>query len=1108
MMMARLLLLAGAAAGKELSFGRDGVELFRRVFDAADLARLRTAWDAVEANETIESEALEQGCVAAVARTQRDGARRTVVAARLDRSVQGDTRGPIRWDEPLVDGQRRPVEVVRTPLDDVTGRRAALQVWPGTFLERDRRALRISAANASWAVDPPDTDAERLDAALDHATATLAHKTVTQRAGDVLVLRPEVWRRRRAHRDPARTRTLVCVVVKEGAVDVCEAEPCGATPLGRLVGVLGAAAPPADDADGGALWTALRNGTRRAPDDARAAHMVAFVRRVRAIPEPAVLVEVAGPEAPRLSRALEHVIRHVVVAPPTAAALACAELSSDAVCVSSVDAAVAAVAGLAAPIVLAVHGDSTMADALLTALDAEQVWLFGDRVSDQLKRAAEARTCAHAPPRGAPLHHIRAAVACPSRRYGREELRWTEGRVAEDVFGAVGSLVAHDLTLTAPCTGQEVMEWPGWSETSALRRFTDAVGGSDVEAHQRRACRAWDALCSSPALDDHGGGVAFNACYGLRGGYGPPRAAACVVHAGNRTSLATCAGRHVAHVGENLSEEASPPPLLDTLCHVGFGVTPSVSAWLHANVARTVIALAAPSPGVAVDFGELGALTLLQRLHPRHVVRAYSLNAPEAVVAAARRVRCDAVYVDLSTRHDHSAMASRYFGKVVALLRSNASELWLPRLVEAAPGAAWKRLAPHPPKAAHCVNYAALEAGVVTRRVGNGPCASVPAPNWVGGGLDAYVYRGDPAGAAAAPPQRMPRPPSPRTAPARFVMVACDHAADPRRATEALVAMASAVASAKRGAALHFYVLCNGAAADELARRMPTLLALADEERITVRVTLGDIKWPAYLEEGAASHFKPCACVRLFLGELLPGDWNAGQVLYIDTDVLFVADPELIYADAVAALGSTAFVAAAAEHGDLISSSFDAYYNATDLPRAWADDGANTGVLALDLDRSAAANLSAWLVQTRATLDGLNRTADFGDQGWLNALLGAVRRHVPPAGRLPCALNFRTDFCHHDFLDAERCADTPQLLHAPRGALHLDSIYATPAFRLLFVFLRAVLHGRDRGAARFEALAAYGELLDGGAAAAAAPRCAGVAGVAAAAVRGWFPGGG
>ena len=69
-MMRLLLLLAAATRAKELSFGRDGVELFRRVFDEDALERLRRAWDAVEANETeVQSEVLEEGCVAAVART-------------------------------------------------------------------------------------------------------------------------------------------------------------------------------------------------------------------------------------------------------------------------------------------------------------------------------------------------------------------------------------------------------------------------------------------------------------------------------------------------------------------------------------------------------------------------------------------------------------------------------------------------------------------------------------------------------------------------------------------------------------------------------------------------------------------------------------------------------------------------------------------------------------------------------------------------------------------------------------------------------------------------------------------------------------------------------
>ena len=63
--MRLLLLLAAATRAKELSFGRDGVELFRRVFDEDALEKLRRAWDAVEANETVvQSDVLiGAGCV-------------------------------------------------------------------------------------------------------------------------------------------------------------------------------------------------------------------------------------------------------------------------------------------------------------------------------------------------------------------------------------------------------------------------------------------------------------------------------------------------------------------------------------------------------------------------------------------------------------------------------------------------------------------------------------------------------------------------------------------------------------------------------------------------------------------------------------------------------------------------------------------------------------------------------------------------------------------------------------------------------------------------------------------------------------------------------------
>lgn len=1103
-MMRLLLLLAAATRAKELSFGRDGVELFRRVFDEDALERLRRAWDAVEANETmVQSEVLEEGCVEAVARTTAasDPGHRVVIAARLDRSVAGDARGPVRWDEPLVDGQRRLVEVVRTPLDDITHERAALEVWPGTFLERDRRALRLSAVNASITEDDPvNIDDERLDASLEDHIKRLSGKTIPQRAGDVLVLRPEVWRRRRAHRDDSQqTRTLVCVVVREGDADGCAEEPCGATPLGRLLGLLEADEPPHED--DGDLWRALRNGTRRSVDDANATALVEFVRRVHAVPSSLVLVEAVGAHAPRLAVVLNDAVRRIVVARPTAAALACAELD-DAVCVSSVEEALAALADVSEPVLLAVHGDASLGEELLTEVNAEQVWLVGERgVPDQLKRAAEARTCAHPTPRGAPLSHIRASVECASGIYGQRELVWKEGRINEGLFGAVGYFVAHDVRLTAPCPHQEVMGWPGWSSERALERFTGSI--ADVQETHARACRAWDALCASPAL--YGSGVPFDACYGLRGGYGPARAVACVVHTTTRTSLTTCAGRHVAYVADEEDVQEDEEPEVGALCHVGFGVAPSVAAWLHHNIAQTVVALAAPAPGLCADFGELGELELLRRLHPHKSVRAYSLNAPEAVVSAASQVSCDVVYVDLSSEHDHtSSKTARYFAKAATLFRNNASQLWLPRRVAVRPGIHWAKLEPRGGRDARCVNYAELRKGVLYPNAGRaGACASVAAPSWLRGGLDAYVYTG--VAAVEPPPKQTSQPPaSPSVKTARFVMVACDAASDPRRATEALVAMASAVASASPEADLSFYVLANGGAADELTKRIPRILALADERRVILRVTVGEIAWPAWLAEEAASHFKPCACVRLFLSELLPSDWNAGKVLYVDTDVLFVADPLQIYADAVASLNG-GFVAAAAEHGDVVEPSADAYYNASGshLPRAWLDDGANTGILALDLDRARSTNLSAWLVDARKALDDSEIAVDFGDQGWLNALLGGAALYLPEAGRLPCALNFRTDFCHHDFLDAERCAAAPRLLHAPRGALHLDSIYATPAFRVLSEFVRGVVRGRDREAARADALAAYGALLSRRAA--SAPRCAEVAAVAADAARGWFP---
>ena len=157
-------------------------------------------------------------------------------------------------------------------------------------------------------------------------------------------------------------------------------------------------------------------------------------------------------------------------------------------------------------------------------------------------------------------------------------------------------------------------------------------------------------------------------------------------------------------------------------------------------------------------------------------------------------------------------------------------------------------------------------------------------------------------------------------------MVACDAASDLRRATEA--------SGHGRRAARHRSGPELLRAGERRRRRRIDKAhphSTADERRVIPRYG-GDCT-PAGSRR-RPPHFKPCACVRLFLSELLPSDWTLA-VLYVDTDALR-GGPFANHADAVASLNG-GFVAAAAEHGDVVEPSADAYYNASGfhLRRGW-----------------------------------------------------------------------------------------------------------------------------------------------------------------------------
>ncbi|KAH8097603.1 hypothetical protein JL720_498 [Aureococcus anophagefferens] len=170
-----------------------------------------------------------------------------------------------------------------------------------------------------------------------------------------------------------------------------------------------------------------------------------------------------------------------------------------------------------------------------------------------------------------------------------------------------------------------------------------------------------------------------------------------------------------------------------------------------------------------------------------------------------------------------------------------------------------------------------------------------------------------------------------------------------------------AAVDAGPAAPLRFTVFCNHVAAKVLRRSMQRLMDMAwgrfGGEDLVVYF---DATWPDRVPEAAKAHlmlFKPCATVKLFLPQIL--DPTIRWAVYLDTDVVFAADPAALW------LG-----AGSAEH----------YYNqsaaARALPRAFPDDGANTGVLALD---AAAARDAGWGPTLAAVMADLAATKANGE---------------------------------------------------------------------------------------------------------------------------------
>ncbi|KAH8065615.1 hypothetical protein JL721_8168 [Aureococcus anophagefferens] len=773
-------------------------------------------------------------------------------------------------------------------------------------------------------------------------------------------------------------------------------------------------------------------------------------------------------------------------------------------------------------------------------------WLLGDGFGDGFRAAAEARDCA-APPPAAPPAASRGVV-CPSGRYGSTAMAWQAGRVA-NAFGeryVVGERRPHRAVAAAlvPCLARggavEILAddplWRDFTAEAALQRFvasppfraaSSGETAATVAARHVAACQRWDALCVSQNVSTHA------PCRGVLSGLGAPGEVACVLHAVARgrsgafsrsTALASCAGDLLAAPKPHARPRPPQPNEalvkrlyeLDAvlgnprrLCHLGARVLSPASYWLAATRPHLEIVILAV-PGESSTREELLVLERLAHLLPHRFLKAVTLNAEAALAAPsldALRGTCDVFYADLwklrsLNETDYAAMAT-------FLRHRQRSRLVVPGVFDGpvpwphqSPGGRFylsdsRSKPPEQPTIRHfkCVDFAASDAAG-DPVMALGACERSVGPNWVGFGGFRRLDVPD----VAAPPRRDTRRniSTPPAADADAVFAAagndagyCDYAlvacaAPGRRA--ALAVIASAVLAAPPGppqiCKLRFHVLCNQAAAEHFAAGVPAVVTLDFYEWTR--------KFPA--PERFVAVFKPCAVVKLFLPSLLAKNDTAGlgAAVYVDTDVLFLDDPQRVWVDAVGALAASgAVAAAAAEHGDLEAgcSSTDHFYDheERETPRAFADDGANTGVVALNFTRARAVGYEARLVEALLDLDrsGGERALSLGDQSVFNVAAGNASLDV---ARLPCEFNYRTDHCAHDAFDCGRCGSAPRLLHAPRSAAHADSAHHVPAFGV-FYDLQDVLRG-DGAAHATAARGLRAVLADDGRVA----RCRGVAG--------------
>ncbi|EDV29488.1 uncharacterized protein TRIADDRAFT_18350, partial [Trichoplax adhaerens] len=237
---------------------------------------------------------------------------------------------------------------------------------------------------------------------------------------------------------------------------------------------------------------------------------------------------------------------------------------------------------------------------------------------------------------------------------------------------------------------------------------------------------------------------------------------------------------------------------------------------------------------------------------------------------------------------------------------------------------------------------------------------------------------------------------------------------------------------------LHYHVLAEDHLHTPIRERLKEM-SKVNQNTITYDVL--PIQFPADNEDMWKKLFKPCACQRLFLPDILV---KTDALIYLDTDILFMRPPEDLW-QFFDKLNSTQLAAVSPEGEDAPTG----WYNKYARHPYYGELGINSGIMLMNLTRMRKAN---WNDIVLKLYQEYKSGIVFGDQDILNVVF---HFHPEMLYTFTCDWNYRPDHCRYGRNDCKHADKNGiSLLHGNRQIFHKDDF---PPFRMVY----DVIHGYD-----------------------------------------------